>query len=55
MTGGDILFQARVDLDRGDTPGEIAARVLKLEHYYFPRVIERWVLEKSMIGIEEKD
>ena len=51
---GDILFQAKVDLDEDDTPGEIAAKVLKLEHYYFPRVIERWVLNQSILDLEKR-
>jgi len=42
---GDILFQQRVDLQPGDSAEEIAAKVLILEHYYYPRAIENWVLE----------
>lgn len=37
---GQILLQARCKVFGADTPKEVAQRVLKLEHYYFPRVIE---------------
>ena len=36
---GNIIFQATVPLDPGDTAEEIAARVLKLEHEHYWRVI----------------
>ncbi len=39
---GDSIFQETVALDPNDTADEIATKVLKLEHYHYPRVIERW-------------
>ncbi len=39
---GKIIFQASCDLVPGETPDEIAARVLKLEHQHFPKVVEVW-------------
>jgi phosphoribosylglycinamide formyltransferase 1 len=37
---GNIIFQASVALDDCATPQDIAAKVLQLEHKYFPAVIE---------------
>lgn len=39
---GKIIFQASCDLLPGENPEEIASRVLKLEHQYFPKVVEVW-------------
>lgn len=44
---GDIIFQEKIDLEAGDAPEDIARKVLKLEHYYYPRIIEQWVLAKK--------
>lgn len=38
---GDYVFQAAVRLDPDDTPEEIAARVLRLEHANYWRVLRR--------------
>lgn len=37
---GAILFQARTTLNEDDSAEEIAAKVLQLEHKYFPRIID---------------
>lgn len=37
---GKHLFQASTLLDPTDSPEDIAAKVLKLEHKYYPKVIE---------------
>ena len=37
---GDIIFQAKTDLDATDTPQDIARKVLALEHANFAKVIE---------------
>lgn len=37
---GAVLLQARCPVVPGDTPETLAARVLRLEHYYYPRVID---------------
>lgn len=39
---GLILFQETVELTPVDTPEVIAGKVLELEHYHYPRVIEKW-------------
>jgi len=38
---GDIVFQARCPIEKTDNPEEIARKVLKLEHEYFPKVIQK--------------
>ncbi len=45
---GPILFQDTVDVLPGDTPEELAARVQHLEHYHYPRVVERYVLQDQL-------
>ncbi|MBE2289048.1 MAG: phosphoribosylglycinamide formyltransferase [Chitinophagaceae bacterium] len=37
---GNTIVQAHCPVVAGDTPDSLAARIHKLEHYYFPRVIE---------------
>ena len=37
---GAIVFQAEVELQPSDTAEEIAAKVLELEHQYYPSVLE---------------
>lgn len=36
---GNIIFQATCPISSTDTPSDIAQNVLKLEHYYFPRIL----------------
>lgn len=38
---GGIVFQKKCSIDEKDTPSDIAAKVLKLEHEYFPKTIEK--------------
>lgn len=38
---GNVIFQAKCKLTQNDHPNEIAAKVLKLEHEHFPKVIEQ--------------
>ncbi len=40
---GRILFQAVCEIDKSDTPKEIAEKVQRLEHLHYPGVIEDWV------------
>ena len=44
---GPHLFQARCPLDPGDSPGDIASKVLLLEHFHYPRVIESLLLKAN--------
>ncbi len=41
---GKILFQAKCALENSDTPEEVAAKVVILEHSHFARVIEQTIL-----------
>jgi phosphoribosylglycinamide formyltransferase-1 len=40
---GRTLFQAVCDIDISDSPKDIAAKVQRLEHLHYPRVIEAWI------------
>ncbi|EMR02967.1 phosphoribosylglycinamide formyltransferase [Cesiribacter andamanensis] len=40
---GDVIFQTSCPLEPGDTAEEVAAKVLRLEHYHYPRVVEELV------------
>ncbi len=37
---GTVLLQKKVKLDKSETPETLAAKVLKLEHTWYPKVIE---------------
>jgi len=41
---GAIVFQGRTDIDAEDTAEDIAAKVLELEHQYYPTVVEGLVM-----------
>ena len=41
---GELLFQTSAAIEEGETPEDIAKKVLQLEHKFFPRVIEEYVL-----------
>lgn len=43
---GNIIFQERVALDACTTPQEVAAKVLELEHEYFPKIIEKLISDQ---------
>ncbi|PCH72512.1 MAG: phosphoribosylglycinamide formyltransferase [Rhodobacteraceae bacterium] len=42
LDGGPILGQARVPVLEGDTPDDLAARVLVMEHALYPAVLRRF-------------
>ncbi len=41
---GKIIFQHQVILDETDSAVDIARKVLRAEHQYYPSVIEKWIL-----------
>ncbi|MCC9167757.1 phosphoribosylglycinamide formyltransferase [Pontibacter harenae] len=43
---GEFILQERCPVHENDTPEDLAARILKLEHEHLPRVVERLLLEK---------
>lgn len=42
LDGGQVLGQARVPVLANDTPDDLAARVLPMEHQLYPAVLERF-------------
>lgn len=44
---GDIIYQGSTSLKPTDSPEEIAAKVLKLEHENYSKVIEQVVLAQA--------
>lgn len=44
LDGGPVLGQARADIEPGETPQTLAAKVLKLEHRLYPEVLRRFAL-----------
>ncbi len=42
LDDGPILGQAKLNIEQGDTPEILAARVLKLEHQLYPPVLRRF-------------
>jgi phosphoribosylglycinamide formyltransferase-1 len=43
---GNIVFQAKTELDLNDSVSDIAHKVLKLEHTFFPKIIEQEMLKQ---------
>ena len=43
---GEIIFQKTIYVKKNETPEELSSRILKLEHYFFPRIINQ-VLENG--------
>ena len=42
---GDIIFQTYVDIEKDDTPELLANKIHLLEHKYFPKVINDYLLD----------
>lgn len=42
---GNIIFQAKCNIDTSDTPDDVAKKVHELEYAHFPRIIEQTVLK----------
>lgn len=38
---GKIIFQAKCNIDSKDTPEDVAEKIHKLEHEFFPKIIEQ--------------
>lgn len=45
---GRILFQKRVAIREDDSPQAISERVLQIEHTYYPKIIEAYLLGKPL-------
>lgn len=46
---GEFILQERCPVQPADTPEELAARVLQLEHKHLPEVVEKLLLEKDQL------
>lgn len=44
---GPIIFQQAVKIEQGDTLADVEARVHRLEHKYYPVIIEEWMNKRS--------
>ena len=42
---GQVIFQARCAITADDTPETLAQKIHQLEHLYYPRIIEKTILE----------
>jgi phosphoribosylglycinamide formyltransferase-1 len=38
---GNIIFQAKCNIEKGDTPETLAAKIHELEYTHFPVIIEK--------------
>ena len=45
---GEIIFQAKTQIDNNDTPDMLAQKIHKLEYRHYPEVIEK-ILQKSQV------
>jgi len=43
---GQIIFQAEVAIEKGETPDSLAQKIHKLEYEHFPKIVEKVLLEK---------
>jgi phosphoribosylglycinamide formyltransferase-1 len=43
---GKIIFQARCEIDIKDTPESLALKIHELEHYHYPRIIEKIITKE---------
>lgn len=43
---GQIIFQAEVKIEKGETPDSLAKKIHQLEYKHFPRIAEKVLLEK---------
>ena len=43
---GKIIFQARCEVDAKDTPESLALKIHELEHFHYPRIIEKVIIEE---------
>lgn len=43
---GDIIFQAHVPVETSDSPQTLAQKIHRLEHAFYPKIVEETVLKK---------
>ena len=44
---GAIIFQAKTEVDKLDTPEDVAQKIHALEYEHFPKIIEKTILENG--------
>ncbi len=44
---GTIIFQAKCNVEKEDTPETLATKIHQLEQQYFPKVIEQYILQDT--------
>lgn len=42
---GQIIFQAEVNIEKGETPESLAQKIHQLEYEHFPKIVEKVLLE----------
>ncbi len=42
---GEIIFQQRIAVHPDETPDSLAHRIQQLEHYYYPRIVEKLICQ----------
>ncbi|MBP3253603.1 MAG: phosphoribosylglycinamide formyltransferase [Bacteroidales bacterium] len=47
---GSIIFQAKCQIEKGDSAEDLAAKIHNLEKKYYPKIIEQVVLHDSING-----
>lgn len=47
---GQVLFQARLPVEAGETPESLAGKIHALEYRYYPAVVESWLTEGKRPG-----
>lgn len=53
LDSGPVILQAELNLEPADTPDALAARVQRLEHIYYPRVVD-WYATGRLRMIDDK-
>ena len=43
---GKILFQEKIKINENETPSTLSKRIHELEYFYFPQIIEKFLLDK---------
>ncbi|MCS6916738.1 MAG: phosphoribosylglycinamide formyltransferase [Chitinophagales bacterium] len=44
---GPILFQQSIPVQDGESAEQLAQRIHELEHFWYPRIIEQWILDPA--------
>jgi phosphoribosylglycinamide formyltransferase-1 len=49
VDSGPLVAQAAVEVDEGDTPESLAARILAREHVLYPRAVRLWATGRLLL------